>query len=265
MRSASSCPRRWPGAEVPLAPGDLAAVNYAVAETDRDILTAATIQEVNRVWREWNVTSSTSATITTNATTTITSTAIWGAWNDSLTCGVDMGTTGASSTIIWTQWNGTYPAIAQARLNNAAIENRIARINGIQGAAYVPPKKTEAEIQAELKRQQEWEKQRLEREAEQLAAKQKAEKLLLDNLSAEQRETLVKRGFFYLHLQNGKKYRLDRHTHGNVYLVDEANRVLKKFCAQPNGVPVDDAILAQKLTLELDEPAFLRVANEHRL
>lgn len=191
------------------------------------------------IWQEWN-----------KSTYTISTTTAWGTWNEHY---IDASTltTATATNIAWTVWNGQ---LDQARALIASTKT-----TNSNSAAY--RKKTEAGVQAELKQRQEWEKQAAERKAAELAAKQKAEKLLLENLSAEQRDTLVKRGFFYLHLQNGKKYRLDRHTHGNVYLVDEENRLVRKFCAQPSGVPADDAILAQKLALETDEQSFLRVAN----
>lgn len=40
-----------------------------------------------------------------------------------------------------------------------------------------------------------------------------------------------------------------------------AAQLIERYCAQPGGVPVDDAVLAQKLALETDAAAFLRVAN----
>lgn len=96
------------------------------------------------------------------------------------------------------------------------------------------------------------------------AANARAEKLLLANLNPEQREDLVKKNCFFLHLPNGKRYRIDRKTHGNIALIGEGDKIIHTLCAQPPGIPVDDAILAQKLALETDEAGFLRVANMTR-
>jgi hypothetical protein len=75
------------------------------------------------------------------------------------------------------------------------------------------------------------------------------------------REEVVARGCFHLHTASGRRYRIERRTHGNVVLYDERGREVRRLCAQPHGVPVDDAVLAQKFQLEADEAAFLRVAN----
>lgn len=98
-----------------------------------------------------------------------------------------------------------------------------------------------------------------------IAAKGRAERLLLGALGPEQRKDLTEKNCFYLHTQSGRRYRIDRGTHGNVKLVDEKNGVISRFCAQPPGVPAEDAMLAQKLMLETDEQSFLRVANETRM
>lgn len=88
----------------------------------------------------------------------------------------------------------------------------------------------------------------------------RAEALLRRNLSAEQVDDLLSKGCFYVSV-GGRRYRIDRGTHGNIREVDAAGRSIARFCAQPSGVPVADSMLAQKLALEADEAAFLRVAN----
>lgn len=47
---------------------------------------------------------------------------------------------------------------------------------------------------------------------------------------------------------------------GNVWLLDDAGKMVKSWCAYPPGVPHWDVFAAQKLALETDEPAFLNVA-----
>lgn len=204
----------------------------------------------NITWSAW-----TDSTICTTG-----STHIWTEWNNTTY------TTASTLDIVWNEWNTNYPYVAVAQAREAhrlqAAANACAII---QGAPYVPRKKTEAEVQAELKRAEDFRKAEVLRQAKEAAAKQRAEKLLFETLTPQQKEDLTKKGSFYLHTQSGRKYRIDRHTHGNVYLYDEKDRIVRKFCAQPSGVPADDAILAQKLALETDEDSFLRVANATQL
>lgn len=91
--------------------------------------------------------------------------------------------------------------------------------------------------------------------------KKRAEELLLGQLSEEQKHDMLTRGHFFLLTKSGRRYRIARRTHGNIVLLDGQDRAVTQYCAQPNNVPVDDAVLAQKLALELDEESFLRVAN----
>ena len=137
-------------------------------------------------------------------------------------------------------------------------------VGTITGAPFVPRKRTEAEIQAELRARADYERRTFERHAAEQAAKLRAEKLLLENLTSEQRDTLVGRGFFDVRSKTGKRYRIERSTHGNIHLLNANGNATHRLCAQPSGVPVDDAILAQKLALEADEESFLKVANVTR-
>lgn len=97
------------------------------------------------------------------------------------------------------------------------------------------------------------------------AAARRAEDLLRQNLTDEQREDLEKKNCFYLESlgKDGKRrrYRIDRGTHGNVKLLDDKGSIVGTYCVQPDNVPAADAMLAQKLWLETDEEAFRKVAN----
>lgn len=214
-------------------------------------------------WGGWALTNCTSSactyTTTTGiytATTTATGTGImnteWQIWaNQAATVQTAALTT--TCTVRALRWLLRGPNLAAAQ--NA---------RQIQGAPNIPRKKTEREIQRELQIQQDHERavQRMcELHAAELAAKKRAEALLLENISADQRRDLGERGHFFVTAKSGKRYRIDRHIHGNVYEVNEVGTRVRRYCAQPGGVPADDAILAQKLALETDEAAFLRVAN----
>lgn len=132
---------------------------------------------------------------------------------------------------------------------------------GIAGAPFVPRKKTLREVRAELKRRADYEREAAERREREAAANVRAEALLRASLTREQRENLDLFGCFYLNTKAGRRYRIDRGTHGNVKLVDARGCELERLCAQPNGVPTCDAMLAQKLALEANEESYRRVAN----
>ncbi len=160
-------------------------------------------------------------------TTATTTDAIWSGW---VTAGTGTGT-GTVSVITWGQW---------ATQVHETQEQRRAR------------EERDVKMRAELAAQ---EKRRVH-------AKLRARKLLVDHLDAEQRKSYEEKGHFYLLTRSGKKYRIDQGTHGNVKLVDVTkNSLLGSYCIQPSGVPDEDAMLAQKLHLEMNEEEFLRVAN----
>lgn len=103
-------------------------------------------------------------------------------------------------------------------------------------------------------------------------ATKKAENLLLSALCEEQRKDLKKWGYFKLYVKakdGGQRvYRIRRGQIRNIDLVEEIDGVLrpvKTLCAHPEiQVPDADAMLAQKLMLETDEEAFLKIANHMR-
>lgn len=95
--------------------------------------------------------------------------------------------------------------------------------------------------------------------AEEHRATERARALLYSALTPDQQRSLAQRNYFDLNI-NGKTYRIKQGTHGNVRLVQGGVETML-YCAQPPNVPAEDAMLAQKLMLECDEQAFLRVAN----
>jgi hypothetical protein len=201
----------------------------------------------NGVWRIWTQNYSTTAiTQTFNS-------AVWSQWTGSVT------NTTTGSTILnytWNNWNGTYAT------------------SPIQVAQHMPARRapTQAEMLAakvaEDKRVAEWREWR-ERETKRVAeadrVKRRAEDLLRSHLTEQQQQDLDKSNCFYLESvgKEGerRRYRIDRGTHGNVKLLDAKGSIIGRYCVQPNGVPAEDAMLAQKLWLETDEEAFKKVAN----
>lgn len=224
------------------------------------------------VWPEWNITYSTNSSATTTASTMTHDERIWTAWNiirqrttPSWTNSEadDWGTSAATTACInyvnqaaWTVWNDRYDM-----LNEAAADVR--RIK-----QYSRRQMTEAELLVELEREK---KLRAEAEKRALEAKlvqERAERLLLTCLSPKQREDLQSKNCFYVDVPgfDGKveRYRIDRGTHGNIKQLDAKGSIIRSFCVQPDGVPVADSMLTQKLFIEADEETrkkFWETAN----
>lgn len=91
------------------------------------------------------------------------------------------------------------------------------------------------------------------------AADQKALRLLLTHLDEKQRKEFEDKGSFVVMGQSGQHYRIFTNAiSGNVHLIGKK----EKLCAHMGQeIPTADHFLAQKLMLEIDEQAFLRIAN----
>ena len=99
-------------------------------------------------------------------------------------------------------------------------------------------------------------------------ARDKAQELLLRNLTEEQRESFVAAGFFMVIGQRTKKrYRIDRNNYaGNIQELGQNNDAVARLCCHlACDLPLADHLLAQKLSLEADEDAFLRLANRNQI
>lgn len=94
---------------------------------------------------------------------------------------------------------------------------------------------------------------------------EKAKKLLFSMLTDEQKESWEKKKHFEV-LVKGKLYRIRKSS--TVRLLDDEKKEKISYCIHPSydyRLPEDDVALAQKLLLETDEEAFLRIANATRL
>jgi hypothetical protein len=177
--------------------------------------------------------------------------ATWNAWNVCFTNNCTTGTWGA-----WNQRQGScvvdYVGIFQ---DTRAAQRNDWRIREL----------TRAEVEAAEANRLVQREREARRVIEVSLARRRANDLLHRSLTSEQREDLAKKNCFYLDSiqPNGerRRYRIDRGTHGNVKLLDAQGRIIGRYCVQPTAVPVEDAMLAQKLWIETDEPGFLRVAN----
>ena len=93
--------------------------------------------------------------------------------------------------------------------------------------------------------------------------RERAFRLLVDNLSATQREQFTRHGFFeVIGGKTGTTYRIREGHFLNVECLDAMGRCSRVLCFGPEGnLPVGDVLLAQKLALELLEGDALMVAN----
>ena len=93
-------------------------------------------------------------------------------------------------------------------------------------------------------------------------------RLLLKWLSPDQREQFDDSGFFdVVGCDSGRRYRIyDGIALPNVYEIDDVGRRVVGLCFMPAGhLPRGDVILAQKISLETDEPHTLKVARRFSL
>jgi hypothetical protein len=184
----------------------------------------------NNIWVLWN-----------NVTTA--STTIWVAWNTSCCTNIistyNIGIITAINTT-WSIWNTQIDHVQQH------IEHK---------------RPTEAEVQARLRQEQEYKKTEERQRKEQQKANDKAEVLLLANLSLQQREDLLKRNAFIVEV-SGEKYEIRRGRSGNVRLLNRSGQPRRVFCIHPDiNCPDADTMLAQKLLLESNHRRFYEIAN----
>ena len=85
----------------------------------------------------------------------------------------------------------------------------------------------------------------------------RSHKLLMQSLTPAQAQSFVTRGWFIaIGSRSRGVYRISAASALNVYRDGHC------YCAERYDVPIFDRILAQKLMIEFDEPAFLKVANK---
>lgn len=105
-----------------------------------------------------------------------------------------------------------------------------------------------------------WRRER-ERELEQVAARRRAQELLLSQLDAEQRAAFLTRKAFRVVGADGKLYEIARGRQHNVFELDAQGRRRTEFCITHADLPDEDILVAQKLLLETDVARFRRIAN----
>ena len=198
------------------------------------------------IWQEW-----TSSTTNTTSATNDGSGTIWMEWttgtsstSSSITCSP------VASNVVWYTWN-TEDGL------RAVPTPAITRSSPEELAYYVEAARVQAA--AEVERQK-------KAQAERVAAQKRAEKLLLSNLSRQQKRDWLNAQFFMVRAKSGRTFKVTNRPHVNVIEIDGAGNSIVAWCAGPEGgVPVQDQFLAQKLMLECNEDAFFQVANRHTI
>jgi hypothetical protein len=177
------------------------------------------------------------------------------------------------SNVIWPHWNYYY--INGQGLNGTNMVTAVPttadviwvrwQMGLINAPAYVQPPETEAERLAREERMVQTAAEQKERERRKAVAKVRARNTLLAILSKQQREEFEKDGHFLLTV-NDRLYRIRPGC--RVERLDPVSKKIQSFfCIHPahtTDVPHEDWAISQKLLLEADEPAFLKLANETR-
>lgn len=164
-------------------------------------------------------------------------------------------TTGNS--ITWHTWitSGTATSLTQPLVWRTWIASR----DAVERVYFVPETRrvrTAAEIEAADRAATAW-------AADRAAAIERARTLLLRHLSASQRDQFNRDGYFIV-AGRAARYRVRVGRTANVDVIDRSGRATHRLCAHPAElVPDFDTMLAQKLALETDEAAFVRIANRH--
>jgi hypothetical protein len=98
------------------------------------------------------------------------------------------------------------------------------------------------------------------------AANERAEKLLLSNLTGRQRRQYQKNKTFTVKGRDGNRYRINPKWAGHVERLNDRFKPVERFCIHPvDQVPVPDNQLVAKLMLETDPARFRQIANVTQL
>ncbi len=223
----------------------------AACLTTVDCGTSASYSTV-KIWNTWNdETGHTTPTITGSDTLTGSTIKIWGIWT---TAGTTSNITVINTDAAWITWTTANDPACSGSTTIVSPPN-----------VYVDPRTPEQFAADEARYAA-----RLAEETAQLAkrpaASVRARALLLSMLDVQQRERLQRDRYFDVIARHSqRRYRIRQGTHGNVRLLDADGREVTSYCGQPNGLPTEDCMLAQKLQIEYDEVGFLKVANASRV
>lgn len=185
----------------------------------------------------------------TTATTSASSGSTWNQW-----VAADFSSTSSSATTnVWVAWNaGTQYVVRERPV--------------VYEYKYTPPPETDKQKQARLAREAEWKRQEEERKRKEAEALQRAEDLLMLQLSERQQSDWKEYKAFDVVSQSGKRFRITNQHSGNVREYDaEGKHVFNHCIVSRECVPLPDQLVMQKLMLEYQEADFMRIANHTRL
>lgn len=210
-------------------------------------------QYATDVWPVWNTATTSASNVTVNAFAWRSWAAATPAWATDVTT-----TTSVTSVNVWPSWVAATPSVT---------------ITNSQPVARRPRYEVGPTPEERASRARREEEARAAREAERTkriktleAAVMKAEQLLRSCLSNEQRDTLAEHGYFDVRGgATGTMYRVYRGRHINIGVLDDGGTLRHRICFAPasESCPDADAMLCQKLMLELDERGALAIANRH--
>ncbi len=248
--------------------GAAVAVDPRLQEPDRNHLrmvptsttTAGSGGETNLIWSIWN------SQMPVVSSSTTSNDIVWSVWVQVQNAAA---ATGSSATITQVETTGSTLAIGVDVGAGGRTAITSAGANGIVWTNWVEAQNLSHEqVQARLQRQAEQRERQIVAEAEAAKARERAERLLRENLDEKQREELSAKGYFELDVlsNNGqrRRYRIHRKWAHSIHQIDpQSGQRLKTLCIHPRElVPVEDSMLAQKLMLEGGmEEDLLRIAN----
>jgi hypothetical protein len=226
-------------------------------------------------------------TSTNTASTTAATTAYYNCY------WIDSGTVTASAynhLILPTTWRAYTPAEAiplnapallthqeAARRDEELYRHALAECNEQEAARILRLIQLREQEAAERRVREEAARQREdEARAARHAALERANELLLEHLTPQQRDSFHKNGWFIVEGGKSKtKYRIHkRSAAGNIDVLErnllsmmtDDGRVAHRLCCHvpyERGLPIGDHLLAQKMMLQYSEDDFLRIANRH--
>ena len=191
------------------------------------------------------------------STDTTSATDIWIDWNGT-TSATTSATTNTSNNTIWMSWTSTSTEIITSATDTTHVATSQESLERGRVAEHA---RCQAKADAKVA------------EEDRIAARKRAMKLLLSNLTKKQKEQFAKHKFFVIEGGKSKrKYRIRGNPENasipmaniDVLHHDNDNNVDHKICFHLSyGIPLGDQLLAQKLMLENDEDRAIEVSNRH--
>lgn len=190
----------------------------------------------------------------TNASAFVTVKSYWSNWvNDS---------TSATTDSPWTVWIGNTTTVSTA---TTVWGNWYPRAIPMAPPPPESPEVIQARRDAVMVRAAADRERRMEREAQQARASERAKETLLEFLSPSQRDEYQRVGRFHCQDRSGKRYAiLPRKLDGVIEY--EGNKPAGMWCVHEVGMPlpIEDTMLAQKLAIEAGGEEELRRVAFHR-